>query len=442
MGTFRSGVHPKGNKSLTEDIKISIFSDFGYPKKVYIPVSQFAGEQTEVLVAKGDEVKKGQLIGKRNGKFGVNIHSSVSGTVLGIVKKPTLQGFKVDHIEIENNFLDVTEKLPPLGERTKEALRERLADAGIIGMGGAAFPTHFKLNVPPDRNVDTLVVNGAECEPYITCDNRLMLEKAAEVISGVKIIAEILGVSRVVIGIEDNKEDAVKSLLKVDGTSKYLKDIESKVVVLALHTKYPQGAEKMLIHSTLKRQVPPGKLPSDVGVAVCNIHTSYAVHMAVEENTPVSDRIVTISGLGVEKKGNYVMPIGTLFCDVAEALGAHDEDVREVISGGPMMGASQFSLDRAITKATSSILFLKEEEVSLDGATTCINCGKCAKACPMHLMPMYIDGNTLSGDYETAKKYGAMDCMECGCCSFTCPAKRPLVQSIRLAKKMIRTRGI
>ncbi len=442
MGTFRSGVHPKGNKALTEDIAISNFSDFGYPKKVYIPVSQFAGEKSEILVSAGEEVKKGQLIAKKMGKFGVNIHSSVSGTVVGVVKKVSLQGIKIDHIEIDNNFLDVTEKMPPLEERTKEALLERLSDAGIIGMGGAAFPTHFKLNVPPDRNVDTLVINGAECEPYITCDNRLMLEKASEVISGVKIIAEILGVSRIVIGIEDNKEKAVASLLKVEGTSKYIKDINSKVVVASLHTKYPQGAEKMLIHSTLKRQVPPGKLPSDVGVAVCNIHTAYAVHMAVEENTPVSDRVVTISGLGVEKKGNYIIPIGTLFSDISEALGAVEEDVREVISGGPMMGASQFSLDRATTKATSSILFLADEEISTASASVCINCGKCAKACPMNLMPMYIDGNTLSGDYETAKKYGAMDCMECGCCSFTCPAKRPLVQSIRLAKKMIRTRGI
>ena len=439
---FKGGVHPKGRKELTENCQIEKLTDLGVPKIIYLPISQFAGEPTEILVQAGDDVKKGQLLGRKTGKFGVNIHASCSGKILSIVKKPTLQGAKIDHFEIENNFLDVLEKMPDIIDESKESLLERISDAGIIGMGGAAFPTHFKFNVPEGKEVDTLVINGAECEPYITCDTRLMIENSADVIEGVKILAKILGVSRIVIGIEDNKEESIDSMLKITGTSEYIKDIDNKIIIKKMKTKYPQGAEKMLILSTLKRKIPPGKLPSDVGVAVTNIHTAYSVFCAVRKNLPLTERVLTISGLGVEKKGNFIVPIGTLFSDIAECLAYDEVEAREIISGGPMMGSAQFSLDRAVTKATSSILFLKEEEISTEQSSVCINCSKCATACPMNLMPMYIDGNTIAGNYVEAKKYGAMDCMECGCCSFICPAKRPLVQSIRVAKKIIRARGI
>lgn len=442
MPTFKKGVHPRGCKELTSKKEFKRLKDFGVPTTVYIPISQFAREESEILVQKGDEVVRGQVIAKATGKFGVDIHASISGVVNGIVKKLSPVGGKTDCVEIEKNDNDDFIYLDKMQSKSSADIIKRIKDAGIVGMGGAAFPTHFKLNLPPDKEVDYLVVNGAECEPYINCDNRLMQEYSKEAIEGVKIVAKAINVKKIVIGIEDNKLEAISALLKVDGTTDSLDEVNDKVVILKMKTKYPQGAEKMLIKSATGREVPSGKLPADVGCVVSNIHTCYQVYQAVEKNVPLIERFLTISGEAVEKTGNFVVPIGTLYEDLFEVCDGNEETTYEMISGGPMMGFSVYSRDIPVAKNTSSILFLKEHELSTDMASVCINCGRCAEACPLNLMPMYIDGFTLSRDYENAKKYGAMKCMECGSCAFVCPAKRPLVQTIRLAKRQIRKRGI
>lgn len=438
MATFSHGVHPKGNKELTSKIPIERLDKSFFEKfEVFIPLAQFANEPVNVLVQAGQHVKKGELIATFTGKFGVNVHASISGTVQGIVKRITLNGQKADHIHIVWDETIDEVFMEPLTELTSQSVRDRIRDAGIIGMGGAGFPTHFKMTVPEGKKVDTLLMNAAECEPYINCDNRLMVEEPLRVIDGAKVMMVACGASRAVIAMEDNKPAAFEAI-----SAALKNDPDKTVSVVKLKTKYPQGAEKMLVKAALKRTVPAGGLPVDVGVGVVNVHSAYCASYAVRDGRVVSDRVVTVSGRGVYIPKNLLVPIGVKYSDLLTYCGGKIGDVREIISGGPMMGSAQTSTDIAVAKATSAVLFMHKEEICEDETTTCINCGKCASVCPMRLMPMYIDSCALLEQYDRAKKYGAMDCMECGSCSFICPAKRPLMQSIKVAKKLIRQRKI
>ena len=438
--TFNRGVHPSHCKNKTENLKIEeIFK----PQTVCISLSQHLGKPALPLVEKGQRVKCGELIGQAQAGISANVYSSVSGIVTGIVKINNAQGAKVDHIQIENDFTDETEFLPKLTNPTKEQITERIKQAGIVGMGGAAFPTHFKLSPPPGTVLDTLVINAAECEPYITCDYRIMLELTDDFIEGVKLLQKAAGAERAIIGIEDNKQPAINKLLDRDDTvliKNIKKTVKDKINIVVLKSKYPQGAEKQLIYATCKRIVPEGGLPSAIGVCADNVHTALSVYYAVAEGKPLYERVMTVSGDACKKPCNMWVKSGTSYRDIA--LKCEVDNYEMLVSGGPMMGFTVFSEDVCVTNATSSLLFLTAKEINFDAPTQCIGCSKCVMVCPMYLMPVYIDSNVLTGDYSEAKKYGAMSCIECGCCSYICPAKKPLVQSIRLAKKIIRERKI
>lgn len=429
MKTFRHGTHPPANK-VTESAQLA---EMAVPQTLFFALSQHIGAPAKPVVAVGDTVKEGQLIAEAAGFVSANVYSSVSGTVKGIVSLPTATGGKCDHIEIENDFRYDKVTLPPLVNPDKDAVVARVKEAGIVGMGGATFPTHVKLS--PSKPVDTLIINAAECEPYITCDYRLLLERTDEVISGIKHLMTALGVDKAYIGIEANKPEAIKKLVAV---------CPENIVTVKLRTKYPQGAEKQLIYAVTKRKVPAGGLPMDVGCVVDNVHTAFSVARAVDAGEPLYMRAMTVSGNGVELRGNYWVRGGTPYSFVYETTrGNVDEDVtKKVISGGPMMGFAQADLRACCTKGSSSLLFLDEKQFNIHEPTQCINCGRCIRSCPMNLMPRDMEHAVIKGEYEKVKSLGVANCMECGVCSYVCPAKRPLVQAFRLAKKTIRERGI
>ncbi len=422
---FNRGVHVDHMEHLAKDMPIE---ELKAPEEVCISLSQHIGKSAKPVVAVGEDVKMGQLIAKADGFVSSNIFASVSGKVTSIGKKKDERGNLVDFIVIKNDGL--YDFKPLEGEVDKNdpaSLNARIAEAGIVGMGGAAFPTHVKL--APKAAVDVLVVNGAECEPYLTCDLRVMVEKTEEIAKGIRYIAKVLGVSKIYLGIETNKPDAIKAFEAYD-------DIQ----VVKLKQRYPMGGEKQLIYCCTGRKVPAGKLPADAGCIVNNVATALAVYEAVELNKPLYERVMTVSGLAVNTPKNLLVKNGTSFKTVIEACGGVKEDELEmVVNGGPMMGLSMTSLDFYTKKATSGLLALTKKEVDTNEPTPCISCGKCASVCPMHLMPMDIDFYTEAGDYENAAKLGGvMNCIECGACAFICPAKRAIVQSVTLAKSKLR----
>ena len=419
---FRGGIHPNTNK-LTHD---SHTVAFPLPEKLFIPLSQHIGKPAVPCVNVGDTVKKGSLIAKADGDFSANVYSSACGTVENIVTLPVANGNKCQHIVVKTDGNDDCIKFDPLINPDAQQIIERVKLAGIVGMGGATFPTHIKL--APKTPVDTLIINGAECEPYITCDYRVIIERTKDVVDGILFEAKALGVSRILIGIEKMNGTAVTALK--NATADY-----SEITVVTLPVKYPQGSEKQLIYALTKRIVPQGKLPSDVGVVVSNVQTAYAIKKAVADGEPLVERVVTISGDISDKRGNYIIPTGVAVKDIIDYVSA--TDYKKIISGGPMMGFALSDISVAIAKGSSAILFFNENKL-LSEPSPCINCARCAKACPLHLMPMYIDAYASAGELNKAQKYGAMDCFECGSCAYVCPAKRPLVQAIRLAKKAIR----
>ncbi len=428
MSTFERGIHTDGHKSLSEDKAIERMPA---PAELRIPVCQHIGGACTCLVRPGDTVKKGQLIAQSDARISANIYSPVNGTVKEIREMSDHTGIRLAHVVLENDFTDGELTLEPIeGGLTQRQALDRIRAAGVVGMGGAAFPVHVKLEPQEDKPVDTLLINGAECEPYITCDYRIMLDYTEQLIEGAKLIQIACGAQRLVFAVEDNKPRAI-SALQAAG-----------VEVCVLKTKYPQGAERQLIHAVTRRKVPAGGLPRDIGVLVDNVHTALSVYYAVRKGRTVYERVLTVSGTAVKEPRNLWVATGTPIADVLAHCGGLTQDPRKVISGGPMMGYSQHTLDAAVTKASTALLFLAEDEVNLSKASACINCGKCARSCPMRLMPMYIDSRSIAGDFAGAKEYYAMDCIECGCCSYVCPAKRPLVQSIRLAKKLIKARNI
>ena len=434
MKTFKGGFHVPDNKALTENMSVEFMP---LVPDYYVSLSQHIGKPAEPVVNAGDEVVEGQLIAKASSFVSANIHSPVCGQVIGIEKRRNVQGATVDYLHIKSNGKQDKFTLPPLTDPTSEQIVQRVADAGIVGLGGAGFPTAVKLQ--PQDPVDTLIINAAECEPYLNCDNRLMIERAAEFIAGVRLIAKAISVTNVYIGIEENKMEAYNTLIALDGVigcSK--KELKAKkdgdIVVQLLKKKYPQGAEKTLIKACVNRTVPVGGLPSAVGCIVDNVGTAYAVYDAVVNGRPLYKRLMTVTGLGVKTRKNLEVAIGTPLSTIVEFCDGLVDETAKLISGGPMMGFSLANLDFCTTKTDSGLLALTDKEASTVLPTPCINCGRCANVCPMKLMPMYIDFYTTVGDTENAVKYGAANCFECGTCAYVCPAKRPIVQSVRLTK--------
>jgi electron transport complex protein RnfC len=360
-----------------------------------------------------------------------HVFATVSGKVKSVGPQPHPMGVPVPAVLIESDGEDTWEELTPGDPEALSAdeLKKIVSEAGIVGLGGATFPTHVKLSPPAEKPIDTLVLNGAECEPYLTADHRVMVEQPVDVIRGATILAKVLGVSRIIVGVEENKPDAIEALKKAatDG-----------IEIAALPVKYPQGAEKQLIKALLGREVPPPPgLPMDVGVVVQNVGTCIAIKEAVCDGKPLVDRVLTASGQGITEPANLRVRIGTPFSSIAEACGGMKDDVVRVLMGGPMMGLAQHSLEPPVIKGTSGLLFLTREEVSVRPEQSCIRCGRCVRACPMVLSPQTIVLYAKNKIFDKAEEWRALDCIECGCCSWSCPSTIPLVQYIRFAKGQI-----
>ncbi|KAF0144400.1 MAG: electron transport complex protein RnfC [Nitrospirae bacterium] len=428
LATFKGGIHPPDKKELAKDRPIS---EAKPPQRVVIPLSQHLGAPCKPIVTIGQEVKKGEMIGEPGGFVSAPVHSSVSGKVIAIGEFPNAMGRMVNSIVIENNGKEEWAALkdnPDYMKLSPEELKEKIKAAGIVGMGGAAFPTSVKLSPPKEKPIDTVIINGAECEPYLTADYRLMVEKPNEVIEGLKILMKVLGVNKGFVGIENNKPDAIE---KMKAAAKNEPGIE----VCALEVKYPQGAEKMLIKATTGREVPPRALPMDVRVVVQNVGTALAVYEAARYGKPLIERVVTVTGEGINSPANLVVKIGTMISELIEQSGGFKGGAGKVISGGPMMGFALSSLDVAVTKGTSGVLVIPEEGVVHAGDFgPCIRCGRCIDICAMGLIPSMLSILSEKGFYEEAKEYNLFDCFECGSCAFVCPSKRPIVQLVRLAK--------
>lgn len=419
---FPYGTHIPDHKELTKDKPIV---DICAPKTVYISMAQHIGAPATPVVNVGDKVCVGTLIGAANGVVSANVYSSVSGEVTAIEQITNGLNQTQTHVVIENDFANTTVAFDALNEVTPQSIAERIRLSGIVGLGGAGFPTAVK--VTPAKPVDTLVVNGAECEPYLNCDFRLMVEKADEIYQGVKLVATAIGVKNVIVGIEKNKPEAIEIFSKFD-------DVE----VVPLKKQYPMGSEKHLIYCTTGRKVPVGKMPFDVGTVVCNVKTALEVYRAVVLNLPLTHIVMTVSGDGINEPKNVRLPVGTPINEIIEFCGGAKDGVVKVVAGGPMMGKALSTTKHYARKTDSGLLLLKGKSTSTSEPTNCINCAQCAYNCPMRLMPMYIELYYNAGNYEKAEKYGALNCIECGTCAYNCPAKRPLVQSIVLAKGKIK----
>lgn len=432
LATFRGGIHPSDKKELSKDKVVSFTSS---PKRVIIPLLQHIGAPCKPSVSIGQEVKKGEILGIPEGFVSASVHSSVSGKVVAIGEFPLPTGRMAASVVIENDKKEEWTTLkdnPDYMKLSADALKEKIKEAGIVGMGGAAFPTHVKLSPPKEKPVDVVILNGAECEPYLTADYRLMIERSDDIIEGLKVLMKILGVNKGFIGIENNKPKAIEAMTKA--ASK-----ENNIQVCSLEIKYPQGAEKMLIKATINREVPARGLPMDVGVVVQNIGTAIAVYEAARYGKPLIERVVTVTGEGITEPKNLLVKIGTMVSDLVEECGGFKSGVMKVISGGPMMGFALYSLDIPVTKGTSGILVLPEDEVlHVEDFGPCIRCGRCIEACPMGLMPSMLSVLSEHEFYESTKEYNIFDCFECGSCTFVCPSKRPIVQLIRLAKSLVK----
>lgn len=423
--TFKKGIHFPDMKYLAKDKPIEPMPP---SEHYFVALSQHIGAPAKPVVEVGATVAAGTLIARADGMISANVFSPVSGTVAGIETRKNKQGANAPFIHIKNDFKNREEFMPPADASDARAVRERIGEAGIVGLGGAGFPTLVKLS--PSKPVDILIINAAECEPYLTCDYRVMLDRTEEFVKGVKILSSCLGVARTVIGIEENKMEAYEKLRAFDGFE-----------LILLEKKYPQGGEKQLIYACCGRVVPAKALPMDVGVVVQNVATALAVYEAVEKGKPLYERVVTVSGKGVAEPKNLLVKTGTLFEEALDFCGGISEDTQKLIAGGPMMGTSLYDASGVFTKTDSGLLALTGEEANVSQSSNCISCGACARACPMNLMPMYIDFYALAGDFKTSEKYGTNHCIECGCCANVCPAKRPLVQSIRLAKAKLREKA-
>lgn len=421
---FFLGIKIDGHKALAKDSPIERYSPQG---EIAVPVRQHIGAPATPVVSAGDEVARGQIIATAQGAVSANVHASVSGRVKAVEERPDGRGGSCVHIVIEQTQSDKNAFLPPLENPTAEQIKERVAWAGIAGMGGAGFPAAVKL--APRTKVDTLVLNGAECEPYLTCDDRLMREQRDKIVRGAHYIALALGAEKIIIGIERNKPEALALFEETD------------LQVVALKKRYPMGSEKHIVYCCTKRKIPVGKLPADAGVSVQNVATAFAVCEAVEEGKPLIERVVTLSGGGLETPANLLVPVGTPVAELIAHCKAKENAVK-IVAGGPMTGTALAGADGVVTKTTSGILLLTEKETNADFPTPCINCGRCADVCPMKLLPMQIEFYTNAGDLQNAERYGGVkSCIECGACSYICPARRPLSQAIKAAKEGLRRKA-
>lgn len=443
LKTFRlGGVHPHDYK-ISKDAAIRVFD---VPKTVVIPLGQHIGAPATATVKKGDRVLVGDIIGTATGFVSANIHSSVSGTVTSVDLAPDGGNLRKPAVTIAvegdewNPSIDRSETLVRECTLEPKEIIARIAAAGVVGLGGATFPTQVKLSVPPGKTAEMLIINGVECEPYLTADYRLMLEHAEELLVGCGILMRALGVGKCYIGIENNKPEAIRHLNDILGTGKYHKGIS----VVPLKMQYPQGGEKQLIAAITKREVPGGALPIDVGAVVQNVGTTYAVYQAVQKKRPIVDRVVTVTGKSLSAPSNLLVRIGTPINTLIEACGGMPADTGKVINGGPMMGRAMANIDAPVTKGTSGVLLLNDKESVRKAEMPCIQCAKCVDACPMGLEPYLISKLSKLGLYDRLEKERTADCIECGCCSFTCPSNLPLLDYIRLGKaetmKLIRAR--
>jgi electron transport complex protein RnfC len=435
MKTFPiGGIHPNDNKEWSKDRAIEVLE---LPAEVRVPMAQHIGAPSTPIVKKGDRVLAGQLIGQAAGFVSANIHSPISGTVTAIDTLPNGQGQRQIMVVIKREGDDWVEGIDLSPELKRECVLEpteiiaKIKDAGIVGLGGACFPTHVKLMPPKDCKIDSLVINAVECEPYLTADHRLMLEHPDEIVVGVQILLKALGINKAFIGIEENKPDAIELL-------------QSKVAsvqgveVVKLKTKYPQGGEKQLIEAVTGRQVPPPPaLPASVGVVVQNVGTVYAVYQAVQKNKPLFERIVTVTGKSVQNPANLLVRMGTPISQVIEYAGGMPEDTAKLISGGPMMGRPLLNADVPVVKGTSGVLMLPEADAIRKEEQHCIRCSKCVQACPMGLEPYLLATCGELSEWERAEQEWIMSCIECGCCQSSCPSHRPLLDWVRLTKNKV-----
>lgn len=427
--SFKGGVHPNEYKALSEEKAFEVMPN---PSTIVLPISQHIGKPAKPVVKKGDDVKAGTVVAEQEGFISSPIHSSVSGKVTKIAKSGTVTGFPKETILIkpaEENEYELMPELDPEAV-TPEEIRERVKAAGIVGQGGAAFPTFVKLTPPEGKKIDTVIINGCECEPYLTRDYRFMLERPEALVTGLKLIMKSLGVDKGVIGVEDNKPEAAKVLKEVTADM-------PNISIEVLETKYPQGAEKMLIKAVNGKEVPPGKLPLDVGVVIQNIGTAIAIYDAIVKGEASTTAALTVSGLGINEPKNLIVKVGTPLSDVLEYCGGAKDTAVKVVVGGPMMGVAQFDFSAPVMKATSGILVLTAEEVNEKEETPCLRCGKCIDVCPVQLTPTKLARFSQLDKLEDAEELGITACMECGTCTYTCPANIPLVQWIRLGKQRV-----
>ncbi|MDG5817010.1 electron transport complex subunit RsxC [Chitinispirillales bacterium ANBcel5] len=433
--SFKGGIHPPHNKKQTESLTIE---EFAAPDKVIIPLSQHIGAPAKAVVKRGDRVCIGQTIGDAGGFVSAPVHSSVSGTVKSVGMFPHPTGKQTMAVEIENDGTDEFAPLESFEKPWKEAapgeLIQKINNCGIVGMGGATFPTHVKLSPPSNKPIDTLIINGAECEPYLTADHRLMLERTEGLLTGALITRKILGAKRCTIAIEDNKADAIAAISQKLSDPKF-KDLSVGV----LKSKYPQGGEKQLINAVTSREVPSGGLPMDIGCVVENVSTALAIYDAIIDGKPLYQRVVTITGPLTRTPKNLLVRIGTPVMNILQACDVDFSMLKKVVTGGPMMGIALSTLDVPVIKSTSGLLTLDEKTPGIR-EYPCINCGKCVKICPMKLIPSRICKYAEKGKLDDAAEWNLMDCMECGSCTYTCPSKINLVHYIRLGKYQIQAK--
>jgi Na+-translocating ferredoxin:NAD+ oxidoreductase subunit C len=426
------GIHP-------EECKISAgkpIEKLPLPSTVTIPISQHIGAPAKPVVDKKDKVKAGQIIAKSEGFVSANIHSSVSGMVTKVEEALDSSGYKRLAITIKvtgdewEEGIDLTPELKEDFNLTSEEIIKKILEAGIVGLGGATFPSHIKLSPPKGKKADVLIINGVECEPYLTADHRLMLEKGPELMVGIKILMKALNVQKAMIGIENNKPDAIQNLSQ-------LAKKHQGISVHALKVQYPQGGEKQLINALTRKEVPCGGLPIDVGAVVHNVGTVFAVYEAVQKNKPLVERVVTITGKSVQKPSNFWVRIGTPINNIVEAAGGLPEDTGKIISGGPMMGKALSSTEIPIAKGTSGILLIPKAEAKREQVINCIRCGSCVTVCPMGLEPYMLMTLSKKSFYDRAEEEHIMDCIECGSCAYTCPSGQPILDYVRLGKSTV-----
>ena len=443
MKTFRiGGIHPTDHK-LSANIRIETVA---LPKQAIVPLSQHIGAPAQPIVEKGDHVKVGQVIAAANGFVSVNVHAPISGVVTKIDTALDAWGLPMPSIFIDaeedgDEWLETIDRTPDLNricKLTSKEIIKKIQDAGIVGLGGACFPTHVKLSPPPGSKVEVLIINAVECEPYLTCDHQLMLERGEEIFIGISLLMRALEIEHAIVGIENNKKDAIELFQKIANR-------HFGIEICPLKLRYPQGGEKQLIDATIGRQVPSGALPIAVGAVVQNVATVYAVYEAVQKNKPLIDRVMTVTGESVTRRGNYLVRFGTPLADVIAQAGGIPEDTGKIIAGGPMMGRAMSNVNMPAHKRTSGILIMTEAESVRREPVNCMRCGKCVEACPMGLEPFLLVRQAEMRLWDDMEQNAIMDCIECGCCLYSCPSNRPLLDYVRMGKAtvggIIRTRA-